>query len=246
MAWSVEVVESRLFAGAVADEIIASIQDVLSDSDRCYCTLAGGKTPAETYRLLCHPPRVEDLDWKSVHFFLSDERYVPHTDAQSNYKMIKETLLAHLSGLATVEPMDTSLSNPADAALKYGDLVKRTVPSRDSQMPVFDVVLLGVGEDGHIGGIFPESESFSMSGHAFAAVTHPSGGPSRITLTPDLLRAAKKILVMARGKGKSDILKRILEGAEDPKLIPGRLLMDHPGHVTWFVDTEAAQGLSRK
>ena len=246
MTWSVEVVESRLFAGVVADEIIASIQDVLSESNQCYCTLAGGKTPAETYRLMCHPPRVDDVEWTSVRFFLSDERYVPISDAQSNYKMIQETLLTHLSGRAKVEKVDTTLTDPEEAARRYEQLVRDCVPANDAGTPQFDILLLGIGEDGHLGAIFPQSEAFSETGRIYAAVDHPSNSVSRITITPKLLLAAKKVIIMARGKGKAGILKRILEGNEDPHQLPGRLLKDHAGKVTWFIDTESAQGLSRK
>lgn len=245
MAWSVEVIESRLFAGVVADEIIASIQDIESEKDFCSIALAGGITPAETYRLLSHPPRVGEVNWGKMRFFLSDERWVPASDAQSNFKMINETLLARLPSEGWKSfPIDTSLP-PEEAVSKYEADIRSFTHKGENGLPCFDIVLLGIGEDGHVASVFPGSKLFSCQ-CLCAAVPQPWDNNMRITICPELIMCASRVIVLAKGKSKAEVIKRVLEGDESPVDLPGRMLVDHKGAVSWYVDSEAGQFLNRK
>ncbi len=247
MAWSVEVIESRLFAGVVADEIVASVQDIEAEGDFCSVALAGGSTPAETYRLLSHPPRVGEVNWHKLRLFLSDERWVPSSDAQNNFKMISETLLARIPpNSAQSFPVDTSLGSPQDAVKKYDEIVRENVRTGSDGLPCFDIVLLGIGEDGHIASIFPDSSLLSQTNSLYAAVQQPWDNRYRVTLTPRMIMCARRVIALAKGKAKAEIVKRVIEGDEGSSVLPGRLLAEHTGEVSWYVDSEAAQLLARK
>ncbi|NMC62101.1 MAG: 6-phosphogluconolactonase, partial [SAR324 cluster bacterium] len=236
MPFSVEVIESRLFAGVVADELVASIQDIETEQEFCTIALAGGSTPAETYRLLSHPPRVNEINWPKLKLFLSDERWVPASDAQSNFKMIQETLLARIpSNGWSVYQVDTSMKSPEEAARKYSELIRANLSLDSSGVPVFDIILLGIGSDGHIASIFPGSKTFSESSSLFEVVPQPWDGNFRVTITPKLIMAARRVIVIAKGKAKADIIKKVIEGNDSNLNLPGRLLMEHPGDVSYFV-----------
>jgi len=209
--------------------------------------LAGGSTPAETYRLLSHPPRVGEVNWDKLRLFLSDERWVPAGDAQNNFKMISETLLARIPpSSAQSFPVDTSLSSPQDAVRQYDEVVRKNVRIGSDGLPCFDIVLLGIGEDGHIASIFPGSELLSYKESLYAAVRQPWDQRYRVTLTPRMIMCAHRVIVLAKGKAKAEIMKRAIEGEESPSIVPGRLLAEHSGEVSWYIDSEAAQLLTQK
>ncbi|MBN8551109.1 MAG: 6-phosphogluconolactonase [Deltaproteobacteria bacterium] len=244
---SVEVIEPKLFAGAVADEIVASVRDVVDEHGRCSIVLAGGSTPSSIYRMLTKPPRVEDVDWAKITMYWGDERWVPHTDNMSNFKMTQETLLSQLpSPGPQIFPVNTALSSPEAGAEAYSKTIATQEKLAAGQMPVFDIVLLGVGEDGHTASLFPKSEIIAKGSTRIAeAVKHPEDGKVRITLTPEALFKARHVFFIVKGDGKADVVKRVLEG-NDPVLdVPARLYQQAADRVTFFLDSGAAQRLSK-
>jgi len=251
MGYNVEVIETKLFAAVVADEIVASVNDSLHDHGRCSLVLAGGKTPSVIYRTLAKPPRVGEIDWQKVLIYWGDERWVPKTDMQSNFKMVSETLLSFLPQPGPqVYPVDTSAPTPQNGAASYSALIAKTLNLQPGQAPIFDVVLLGMGEDGHTASIFPHSELLQQQSHPAearicAAVPGPGGEGYRITMVPEVLFSAQRVLFIVRGDNKAAIIKRALEGAEGPLDLPARLFVESKAKVSWFVDSSAAQQLSR-
>jgi 6-phosphogluconolactonase len=248
MSPSIEVIEPKLFAGAVADEIVASAHDCISERGRCSIVLAGGSTPGSIYRTLAKPPRVEDIDWPAVVFYWGDERWVPHSDNMSNYKMTQETLLSQIPNPKPVNiPVDTSLKSPADGARAYGERIQKTEKVGAGEIPVFDIVLLGIGEDGHTASLFPKANLITQkTGSLCEAVQHPEDGKWRITLTPEALFKARHIFFIVKGEAKADVVKRVIEGSESVSDVPAKLYEGAADRVTFFLDSGAAQKLSKR
>ena len=236
-----EVFESRLFDGAVADEIVASVQERLGEQGRCSITLAGGSTPAGVYRAMTKPPRVSEVDWGAIDLLFGDERWVPHEDDQSNYRMVKETLLSHLVGpkKPAVYPVDTSLAAAAMGAESYSDTIRRVVGGA-----TLDIVLLGIGEDGHTASLFPGSPVLTDSSKLCHAVEHPTNGTVRITVSSAMLFSAWRVFFIVKGESKASIIKRVIEGTEPSAVLPSRLFTSATGKVTFLLDSGAAQQLN--
>lgn len=267
MQTNIEVVEPKLYDAVVADEICAIVNEAVSDRGVCSVVLAGGSTPGSVYRLLSRPPRVDDLPWSKMRLILGDERWVPLEDNQSNARMVHDTLLAPLGGKAPeLCRVDTSLKAPQVGAQAYEQAIRKVEGievkrSDGSDMLVFDLVLLGMGEDGHTASLFPGEPLLSalasvqaleceeLRGRVCVAVSHPEGASSgvvaeRISLTPAALFSARRVLFLVRGEGKAEMLKLVVEGDAAIDVLPSRLYTRALGRVTWFVDSPAAAMLS--
>lgn len=245
MSVLVERMESRLFNGTVADEMIASLTDAIQERGRASLVLAGGMTPGGVYRQLSIPPRVDDLDWSKVWMYWGDERFVPHSDGRSNFKMVQETLLSQLGERSPkVLPVDTSLSSVEEAAAAYGELICREEKLSPGQLPVFDLVLLGIGEDGHTASLFPGSPLIQRTGGICFSDNHPSDGSQRVTLSVDAILAARRIAYLVKGESKADIVREVLEGAGNVDQYPANIYRRASGQVTWFLDSGAALKLA--
>ena len=243
---NIEIVEPKLFSGVVADELIASISDAIADHGKCSLVLSGGKTPGEIYRTMALPPRVEEVDWSKLILYWGDERFVPEHDVQSNYQTVKETLLARLpENGPTVHPINTALKSAAAAAEAYEKTIRASEKIGAQDYPVFDLVMLGVGEDGHIASIFPGSPMIKKPlGKLCSSATAPDGEIERISLTPEAIFAAKKILIIVRGENKADIVEKVLSGSESELDLPAKLYKRGGSRVTWFLDSSAAKKAS--
>jgi len=243
MGVAVEVIEPMLFAGVVADEIVASIGEAIAERGSCSIALAGGSTPGAIYRCLAKPPRVSEIEWAKVNLFWGDERWVPQSDTQSNFKMTHETLLGQILGSAPkIYPIDTSLESPDAGAAAYS----KTIATVLGESPVFDLVILGIGEDGHTASIFPHSPVVGMKGGISVAVQHPEDKRYRVTLTPAVLFNARRTVFIVKGEGKADILRRVLEGTESAEILPAKLYQSAAERVTFFLDSGAALRLGRQ
>tara|TARA_Y100001968_G_scaffold73032_2_gene64482 strand:+ start:2493 stop:3206 length:714 start_codon:yes stop_codon:yes gene_type:complete len=197
--------------------IVEHINNVLSQKDRVQIALSGGSTPSAVYKLLSR----EDIDWPQIDVFLGDERWVDSNDKASNSLMIKETLLSNFPGsqacFHTVPT--TTLPNPQASALAFSELINRKCIG---EPPVFDIMLLGLGEDGHTASLFPSTPSL----HVFDKWTTISSGKGqeRITLTAPVLSAASKIIFLVSGDSKQVALKRLLDPLENSDRTPAKLV----------------------
>lgn len=245
MAKNVEVIEPKLFTGVVADEIVASIRDAISENGRCSLVLSGGSTPGAIYRLLSKPPRIDEIEWEKLTLYWGDERYVPHDHTHSNFRMTSETMLSALNDRKPkICAVATESSDAAAAASEYAKLIIESEKLADGELPVFDIVLLGIGEDGHTASLFPGSPALdSAPGTICVSCEHPDGG-QRISLTQHVIFHAKKIFFIVKGAGKAEILKQVLEGNDKPQDIPARYFLNAADRVTFFADSEAAQKLT--
>jgi 6-phosphogluconolactonase len=241
---AIERIGSRAYASAVADEIVASIGESIEDHGSCSLVLAGGGTPSTIYRLLARPPRASEVSWHNVHLFWGDERWVGGDDNQSNYHMAQETLLSHIRIPAeNLHRINTSLESPQHAAAAYEAEIRRVLGCAATDVPVFDLVLLGVGKDGHTASLFPNSEVLEQRGTVCHAVGGPDGHGYRVTLSPDVLVSARRVLFIVTGRGKAEVVKRVLEGSESYRELPAKISERVSGRVTWFLDMEASQEL---
>lgn len=245
MNLQIEVFETKMFEGAVADEIVSALAEGVADRGVATLALSGGSTPASVYRMMTKPPRVEELAWSKVKVFVGDERWVPLDDPQSNFRMASESLF---SGLPTPSvqtfPVNTAAATPAAAAKEYANTVRQHVAA-ESGIPCFDVVLLGIGEDGHTASIFPGSPLVSSSPDICCESVDGTGMKPRITLSKEVLFGARRVLFIIKGENKAAMVRRVIEGSDSPEVFPSRLFLGARHQVTFCLDTGAAKELSK-
>ena len=232
MAPELVVLDPASFGSLAARRMAAEIRRVLRSRDHCSLALSGGETPGPVYRgLAAELPERES--WSRVEIYFADERCVPPGDPASNYRMAKETLLDLLPAApARVHRMEGERSDRDAAARAYEALL----PER------LDLLVLGLGADGHIASLFPRSPSLAESRRRVLAVTAPKPPPERLTVTPPVIRAARLTIGLVAGAGKAEALARALDGPDDADQTPGRLARDG----LWIVDTAAAARLAAR
>lgn len=199
-------------------EVIASSIDlVLDQRDRCQISLSGGSTPEETYRRLAK----EHLPWDRVDVFLGDERWVAVTDERSNAKMLRRTLLESGPGSeAKFFPIPTvELSSPEESANNFSTILQEHCLG---EPPIFDLILLGLGDDGHTASLFPYTDSLKVSNQY---VTSCLGkGMERVTITTPVINSARKVIFIVSGASKKLALERLRDVSESTERTPARLV----------------------
>lgn len=218
---------------AAAAWVAAELAGAVRTRGRASFVLSGGSTPERLYRLL-GTTFSDKVPWPRVDVFWSDERYVPHDDPRSNYRMARETLLDRI-GLAAahVYPMPTHFAEPMTAARDYEATLARCFSGAP---PAFDVVLLGMGEDGHTASVFAGSPAISAA-RSVMAVTTPAEPAVRLTLTLPVIASARSIAVLVSGARKAPALAAAL-GAGSPAT-PIALLARTAATLVWWVDRHA-------
>jgi 6-phosphogluconolactonase len=225
--------DAQALAHHVADWLLGLAR---AKDGRFALCLSGGSTPKRLYEILATAPYRDDFPWSRTHLFWGDERFVPHDDALSNYRMVHDALLTHVDiPSANIHAVPAEHTDPVTAALAYERDLKyfygndRLDPAR----PLFDVVLLGLGEDGHTASLFPGTAVLDERERWVAPVIGAKA-EARITLTYPALESAAQIAFLVEGDSKRAILRRL---EQDPDLPAARL---HPtGHTTWFLDRAA-------
>lgn len=232
---------------AAADDLAAIAQAAAAARGACHIALSGGSTPRRLFQLLAaRGPGA--LPWRALQLWWGDERTVPPQHAESNYGMARAALIepAAAFGLsdAQVHRMAGEHPDPAAAAADY----ERAVVAALGAPPRFDVVLLGMGPDGHTASLFPASGALDDTARWVVAnrVTSPlvHGTAVRITLTARAINAARHVRFLVAGADKAAALARVLAGARDPARYPAQLVAPSPGDLAWFVDDAAASGLA--
>jgi 6-phosphogluconolactonase len=224
-------------ADAVASAIAQAVTDAVTRRARCSLLLSGGSTPRAAYELLATRYR-ERVPWLDVHLFWGDERFVPLTDPLSNYRMARDALVEWVPcPPANVHPVPAGLGSAEAAALRYEETLRAHFPD---DRPVFDLALLGLGEDAHTASIFPSSPALVETVRWVMAVEAPAEPPQRITLTMRALSSAAQIFVLVSGAGKAEALRRALDPASAPARYPAAALQGVAGRVAWWTDRAAA------
>lgn len=206
--------------------------------------LAGGNTPRPVYEKLASELYRREVDWTSVQVFFSDERFVPPDSPESNYRMVQEALLSHVEiPEGFVHPVATVDVSPEESARLYEEGVRRVLAAGLAEVPRFDLILLGLGPDGHTASLFPGTEALAVADHIVAASYVPKLYSWRVTFTYPLLNAAARVVFLVEGAEKADILSRVLAGNTE---FPASRVRPENGELIWLVDRSAASKLPEK
>ncbi len=235
---NVEIFETpQELAEAAARAFAQRAGEAIAERGRFAVALAGGSTPKATYETLARD-HADDVDWPNVHVFFGDERTVPPDHEDSNYRMAREALLDHVP-VGSVHPMRGELP-PQEAAVSYEGDLRRFF---DDNPVVLDLVMLGIGDDGHTASLFPGTAALDVTDRLAVSNPVPQLDTTRITLTTPVLNAARDVFFLVAGEGKAEVLGEILEGESDPKTHPAKLVRPEGG-PTWMVDRAAARLLT--
>jgi 6-phosphogluconolactonase len=229
---------SRAVARLFAEEARSAAQA----QGRFTVLLSGGETPRRSYQLLAQEPLRSSVPWQSVQFFWGDERWVAPDDPRSNLGMARRAFLDQLP----LEPSQIHAipyaSSPQESASQYESVLHRFFGSAP---PCFDLVLLGLGENGHTASLFPGTAALEEKSRWVCEVYLAEQDFYRVTVTAQLINQASLVAFAVAGQEKSGILQRVLEGGYDPKLFPAQLIKPVPGRLLWLVDRDAARFLAR-
>jgi len=241
--------DSDHLAMHAAELITRAAQGAVGERGRAMMALAGGSTPEKTYTVLAQPDRRDRIDWAHTYLFLGDERVVRPDDPSSNFAMVRRTLLAPgrvPAGRAF--PVPTQLATAAAAAAEYAATLTAVFGIGEAHHPPrFDLILLGLGEDGHTASLFPGATSLWVTDR-WVVATPPGGLPppvERITLTFPVLNEAREILFLVSGENKAEALRDVLEGLPTREKRPAVGVHPVDGTLTWLVDEAAASRLTR-
>lgn len=206
--------------------------------------LSGGSTPKEVYERLAQEPYRSAINWNRIDLFWSDERVVPPDDPNSNYRMVREALLDHIDiDSARVHRPPVELGDPKKVAAAYEQELRRVFGIGPDKTPVFDLILLGVGPDGHTASLFPGTAAANERVRLVVPGAGPAPAPQRISFTEPVLNAGQERIFLATGSGKAAIVRNILEGPEQPDVWPAQLVKPGRALPLWIIDDDAAAEL---
>ncbi|RYC70781.1 6-phosphogluconolactonase [Spirosoma sordidisoli] len=229
-------------AKAAAEFITKQIKEVLKKQDRFTIALSGGSTPKALHELLAKSPFAEQIPWLQLHVFWGDERYVPIDDEQSNAGMAYDTLLGHVfTPEEQIHVWRTELE-PEAAAADYDRILHDYFGDTG---PTFDLVLLGMGDDGHTLSLFPGTEVVHEQTSWTKAYYLKQQTMYRLTLTAPVVNRASCVLFLVAGPKKAAPLKEVLEGEFRPDTYPSQVIKPADGQLIWMVDEKAAASLSQ-
>jgi 6-phosphogluconolactonase len=229
---------------AAAEDVIHCATSSIAKRGRCTIVLSGGSTPKSMYQLIAANAS-SSLPWNKIFFFWGDERHVPPTDPESNYRMAQESLLSKVP-----VPPDNVFRIPAEnpdasaAAQSYEETISKFFSLKPGEFPRFDLVLLGMGPDGHTASLFPESPALQEKSRLVVSNWVEKLNTSRITLTLPVLNAARRIAFLVGGADKAAVLHEVLEGKGPGEKYPSKLVQPTDGKLIWFVDRAAGSELT--
>ncbi len=235
-------VDLDALSNAAAALFVETAEQAILRRGGCLIALSGGSTPARLYSLLAEPPYRDQIDWKKVQAFWGDERCVPPDDPESNYRQAYDAFLGRVPiPESNIHRVRGELP-PEDAARDYAEVLRGFAPA-PLDFPRFDLALLGMGEDGHTASLFPHSE-VDLPGATAAVTAQYQGRPAnRVTLTPSVLNAARRVVFLVSGESKSKTVADVLKGAYEPFLLPAQRIRPSDGELIWLLDGAAASGL---
>jgi 6-phosphogluconolactonase len=221
----IPVEDRKAFVRAAAQHIVAEIDRSIAERGGCSMALAGGETPRPVYQELARPGSAELIDWSKVDLYFSDERCVPPDDPVSNYGMVRETLLASETVKpAAVHRIQGELGDRERAASEYESLLP----------PALDLLLLGMGADGHTASLFPGEAALNETERRVIVAVGGNPPLPRITVTPRVIGEARSLLVLISGESKAETVRRAIDGPYDPSALPIQLA----GRGMWILDGE--------
>lgn len=233
---------------AAAEYFVEIAARAITTHGRCLVALSGGTTPQSLYSHLATLPVAQRIDWTRLHLFWGDERCVGPEDVASNYQMTRTALLDHVAiPPSNVHRIRGEDAPPLAAAAYERDLRSVFATAEGPPQPVagkrFDLVLLGMGRDGHTASLFPRRAAVREQ-RAWVMADRAADEPIwRVTLTPPVLNAAAEVIFLVTGSDKAEMLKRVIEAPRQPELLPAQAIDPINGRLRWMVDAAAASGL---
>ncbi len=227
---------------AAANRLMELAEDAITDQGEFHIALAGGSTPRMLYSLLALPPYKEGINWQQFHVYFGDERCVAPDHDDSNFKMASDTLLSHVPIPEThIHRIPAELDDHDAAAQRYAETLTHHVPCT-YKLPMFDLILLGIGTDGHIASLFPDTPALDEVNRLTTAVYVEQFDSWRVSLTYPVINNASHIIIFASGEAKADVLRSVLgeQAGESSTLLPVHRLQPR-ADLTWFVDADAAK-----
>ena len=225
---------------AAAERFVELGVQAIADHGTFHVALAGGSTPQGMYSLLATPDFSRRLDWSRVHLYFGDERMVSPDHEQSNFRMVRISLLDRLAEQPAAVHRIASELTPEQAAAAYAETLQQRLPDSG-----FDLVLLGMGPDGHVASLFPGSDALNKRKVSTAAVYVPKLDSWRVTLTLPVLNKAHHLIVLVSGSRKADVLRHVLRDINDAMPLPVQLLRP-AGTQEWLLDAAAASHLDHR
>ncbi len=222
-------------------------REAVAARGRFCVALSGGSTPRALYALLAQsggdaPAGI--IPWSATHLFWGDERHVPPDHADSNYRMVHEVLLSRVAiPPDNVHRVPAENSEAAQAAGLYEETLRNLFGLSAGDLPRFDLILLGMGPDGHTASLFPETQVLHEQQRLVAACWVEKFAAFRITLTPPVLNAAARVMFLVSGHDKSETVRAVLAGPDDPDRLPAQLIHPVAGSTIWLLDRLAAESL---
>jgi 6-phosphogluconolactonase len=223
-----------------ARRFLAIANDAVAKTNRCTVALAGGSTPERLYRLLASETYREAVPWASLYLFFGDERCVPPDDRESNYRMAREAMLDHVPVLPEQVFRMEGERDPQSAAVSYDATLGDIFGLTPGRVPHFDLILLGMGPDGHTASLFPHTDGLQVVERLAAANYVPKFDSWRLTLTYPVLDAAMNVLFLVGGAEKANAVRQVIEGPFDPAEYPAQGVRTPEGTVTFLLDEAAA------
>ncbi len=233
----------QLLAATAALRIVRLAAECTAARGVFSIALSGGSSPEMTYTLLATPEYRSQVDWQRVRVFFGDERYVGRTDERSNFKMAYDSLLSHVPlSSDSVFPVNTALPSVQHSAASYSSTLQATLPPTPAGVPCFDLVLLGLGDDGHTASLFPGKPATAVNDR-WAVATSPGVLPpqvDRVTLTFPVLNSACTVLFLVSGAKKAKIVEEILGHKPQSAGYPSSRVAPANGTLVWMLDNDSA------
>jgi 6-phosphogluconolactonase len=239
------VPDSEALAVAAAQSLISTSETAAAQTRRALVALSGGSTPKRMGQLLAEAQYRDRVKWENLEIFWGDERWVPLDSPESNAGEAKRGFLDHVPIPGDqVHLWDTGAENPEASAAVYADAIR--IAMQQNNTGAFDLILLGMGDDGHTASLFPGTAAIHESGRLTVGHEVPKLDATRLTFTPALINAAAKVIFLVGGAGKADMLHTVLDGPIDVDRYPSQVVRPASGDLEWLVDTAAAASLERK
>ncbi len=222
----------------LADRFAEFFCNFTEEKVEVHVALSGGSTPRIVFEALA-ARYSSKVDWGKVHFYWGDERCVPPSDEQSNYKMTRDFLLSKVDIPETNVHRIKGENIPGDEALAYAKILQENIPLKND-VPHFDLLILGMGDDGHTASIFPHQIELWNSEKICEVAQHPETGQERITLTGKIINNAARVVFLVTGQAKAEKLREIVREEGSYNSYPAALVAPESGNLSWFLDREAA------
>ena len=225
---------------AVAKRWVELAREAVDERGAFHVALSGGSTPRRAFERLAEPDMAQEVEWKRIHIYWSDERCVPPDSPDSNYRMAHEAFLQRMPCPPdNVHRIHAEQPNPQQAARDYVETLKTYLPeARETGIGRFDLIMLGLGTDGHTASLFPDTQVLDVRDRAVAAVYVDKLESWRVTLTYPIINNARHLLVMAEGEAKAKIVRAVFEEPEGERY-PIQRIKPLTGVLEWYLDAAA-------